>query len=101
VHGPIIRIGNDKFGLRDARRHVAEAIKSWPSRAAAVAAAPAQTTPCFLRNSGQLSGYSSASPPSRDRSVNIENLLELTGIQQDVLDPILGLIGPLGGLFTS
>lgn len=90
MHGPIIRIGNDKFGLRDARRHVAEAIKSWPSRAAAVAAAPAQTTPCFLRNSGQLSGYSSASPPSRDRSVNIENLLELTGIQQDVLDPILG-----------
>jgi hypothetical protein len=40
VHGPIIRIGNDKFGLRDARRHVVEAIKSWPSRAAAVATAP-------------------------------------------------------------
>jgi hypothetical protein len=37
VHVPIIRIGNDKFGLRDARRHVVEAIKSWPSRAAAVA----------------------------------------------------------------
>lgn len=37
MHGPIIRIGNDKFGLRDARRHVVEAIKSWPSRAAAVA----------------------------------------------------------------
>jgi hypothetical protein len=36
VHGPIIRIGNDKFGLRDARRHVVKAIKFWPSRAAAV-----------------------------------------------------------------
>lgn len=34
-------------------------------------------------------------------SQEIENLLELTGIQQNVLDPILGLIGPLGGLFTS
>ena len=32
---------------------------------------------------------------------DIENLLEVTGIQQDVLDPIFGLIGPLGGLFTS
>ncbi|MBV8180390.1 MAG: PE-PPE domain-containing protein [Mycobacterium sp.] len=32
---------------------------------------------------------------------DIENLLELTGIQQDLLDPIFGLIGPLGGLFTS
>ena len=32
---------------------------------------------------------------------DIENLLELTGIQQDVLDPIFGLIRPLGGLFTS
>ena len=32
---------------------------------------------------------------------DIENLLELTGIQQDVLDPIFGLIGPLGGLLTS
>jgi PE-PPE domain len=31
----------------------------------------------------------------------IENLLEATGIQQDILDPIFGLIGPLGGLFTS
>ena len=26
---------------------------------------------------------------------------EATGIQQLVLDPILGIIGPLGGLFTS
>jgi PE-PPE domain len=32
---------------------------------------------------------------------DIENLLEATGIQQDILDPIFGLIGPLGGLFTS
>jgi hypothetical protein len=32
---------------------------------------------------------------------DIENLLEDTGIQQDILDPILGLLGPLGGLFTS
>jgi hypothetical protein len=32
---------------------------------------------------------------------DIENLLVDTGIQQDILDPILGLIGPLGGLFTS
>jgi hypothetical protein len=32
---------------------------------------------------------------------DIENLLELTGIQQDVLDPIFGLIGPVGGLLTS
>jgi hypothetical protein len=28
--------------------------------------------------------------------VDIQNLLELTGIQQDLLDPVLGLIGPLG-----
>jgi hypothetical protein len=32
---------------------------------------------------------------------DIEDLLAVTGIQQDLLDPILGLIGPLGGLFTS
>jgi hypothetical protein len=32
---------------------------------------------------------------------DIENLLVETGIQQDILDPILGLVGPLGGLFTS
>ena len=32
---------------------------------------------------------------------DIENLLVATGIQQDLLDPILGLFGPLGGLFTS
>jgi hypothetical protein len=31
----------------------------------------------------------------------IQNLLEITGIQQDLLDPGLGLIGLLGGLFTS
>ncbi len=32
---------------------------------------------------------------------DIENLLMDTGIQQDILDPIFGLIGPLGGLVTS
>jgi hypothetical protein len=32
---------------------------------------------------------------------DIENLLMETGIQQDILDPIFGLFGPLGGLFTS
>ena len=32
---------------------------------------------------------------------DIENLLEITGIQQDLLDPVLGLVGPLGGMFTS
>jgi hypothetical protein len=32
---------------------------------------------------------------------DIGSLLVATGIQQAILDPILGLIGPLGGLFTS
>jgi hypothetical protein len=32
---------------------------------------------------------------------DIETLLMDTGIQQDILDPIFGLIGPLGGLITS
>jgi hypothetical protein len=32
---------------------------------------------------------------------DIESVLEETGIQQDLLDPIFGLIGPLGGLITS
>jgi len=32
---------------------------------------------------------------------DIQNLLELSGIQQDLLDPVLGLIGSLGGLVTS
>jgi hypothetical protein len=31
----------------------------------------------------------------------LQNLLEITGIQQDPLDPVLGLVGSLGGLFTS
>lgn len=31
----------------------------------------------------------------------IQNLLDDTGIQQGVIDPLLGIIGPLGGLFTS
>jgi hypothetical protein len=32
---------------------------------------------------------------------DIQNLLVETGIQQDLRDPILGLFGPLGALFTS
>jgi PE-PPE domain len=32
---------------------------------------------------------------------DIESPLEATGIQQGILDPIFGLVGPLGGLFTS
>jgi hypothetical protein len=32
---------------------------------------------------------------------DIQNLLELTGIQQDLLDPVLGLVGSLGGMFTG
>jgi hypothetical protein len=32
---------------------------------------------------------------------DIQNLLELTGIQQDLLEPVLGLVGSLGGMFTS
>jgi hypothetical protein len=32
---------------------------------------------------------------------DIQNLLELTGIQQDLLDPVLALVGSLGGIFTS
>ncbi len=32
---------------------------------------------------------------------DIQTLLDDTGIQQDILNPILGLIGPIGGLFTS
>jgi hypothetical protein len=32
---------------------------------------------------------------------DIENLLVETGIQQDILDPILGLFGPIGALFPS
>jgi hypothetical protein len=32
---------------------------------------------------------------------DIENMLEVSGTQQDVLDPILGLVGTLGGIFTS
>ncbi len=31
----------------------------------------------------------------------IQNLLDLTGIQQDLLDPVLGLVGSIGGMFTS
>jgi hypothetical protein len=32
---------------------------------------------------------------------DIENLLKATGIQQGILDPFFGLIGPRGGLFTG
>jgi len=32
---------------------------------------------------------------------DIENLLVDTGIQQNILDPILGLFGPIGAVFTS
>ncbi len=32
---------------------------------------------------------------------DLQNLLELTGIQQNLLDPVLGLVGSLGGLVTS
>ncbi len=32
---------------------------------------------------------------------DIQNLLDLSGIQQDLLDPVLGLVGSLGGLVTS
>jgi len=31
----------------------------------------------------------------------IQDLLDVTGIQQAVIDPILGIIGPLGGPYTS
>lgn len=31
----------------------------------------------------------------------IQDLLDDTGIQQAVIDPILGFIGPFGGMFTS
>ena len=33
--------------------------------------------------------------------LDVQNLLDVTGIQQDFLDTIFGLIGPLGGLFTN
>jgi PE-PPE domain len=32
---------------------------------------------------------------------DIGNMLAVSGMQQDVLDPILGLVGTLGGMFTS
>ncbi len=32
---------------------------------------------------------------------DIQNLLDITGIQQDLLNPILSLLGTVGGLFTS
>jgi hypothetical protein len=32
---------------------------------------------------------------------DIDNMLEVSGMQQDVLDPILGLVGTVGGIFTS
>ncbi|MEB3068093.1 PE-PPE domain-containing protein [[Mycobacterium] vasticus] len=32
---------------------------------------------------------------------SIQDLLDVTGIQQALIDPILGIIGPFGGLYTS
>lgn len=32
---------------------------------------------------------------------DIQNVLDLTGFQQDILNPILGLLGTVGGIFTS
>jgi PE-PPE domain len=32
---------------------------------------------------------------------DIQTLLNDTGIQQAILDPLLGLVGPIGGIFTS
>jgi hypothetical protein len=32
---------------------------------------------------------------------DVQSLLDLTGIQQDILNPILGLLGTVGGIFTS
>ena len=32
---------------------------------------------------------------------NIQSLLDVTGIQQDLLNPVLSLLGTVGGLFTS
>ncbi|WIM86497.1 PE-PPE domain-containing protein [Candidatus Mycobacterium wuenschmannii] len=32
---------------------------------------------------------------------SIQNLLDLSGIQQNLLDPVLGLVGSVGGMFTS
>jgi hypothetical protein len=32
---------------------------------------------------------------------DVQGLLDLTGVQQDILNPILGLLGTVGGIFTS
>ena len=32
---------------------------------------------------------------------DVQSLLDLTGVQQDILNPILGLLGTVGGIFTS
>ena len=40
-------------------------------------------------------------PTFADFRAAIEDVLEVSGIQQDVLDPILGLVGTVGGIFTS
>jgi hypothetical protein len=39
--------------------------------------------------------------PEGPLGADIQNLLELTGIQPDLLDPVLGLVGSLGGMFTG
>ena len=61
-----------------------------------------QSTVAFVLGITALAGVASAcSGVEGSIGQDIENLLVATGIQQDILDPILGLFGPLGGLFTS
>ena len=59
----------------------------------------------LVENSGWRSAAHRAECRTVDRAealgAGIQNLLEITGIQQDLLDPVLGLVGSLGGLFTS
>lgn len=38
---------------------------------------------------------------NQDAAQGVQNLLDVTGFQQDLLNPILGLFGVLGGIFTS
>ena len=53
-------------------------------------------------NSTSTSTRSPHSSTSTGRlGADIQNLLELTGIQQDLLDLVLGLVGSLGGMFTG
>jgi hypothetical protein len=67
----------------------------------------ARNGPPMLLNSRSPLGSASIDPFTLFTAVegpigqDVENLLEVTGIQQDVLDPIFRLLGPLGGLLTS